>query len=354
MPHYLRHLLVTHVLLASGLLLPAFANAIGQCPPIGQSPSCAMLITISPNGALSIQQDPAIGPYDGSDDQLVGVVNNSSSVVFGIQLSGQNIFGFDGDGIVNYGGAGNPNDPTGYAGPGVTYTVQDVNNGIVNFENGLPDQGFAYFGLEGAPSISNLSRSVTIDPGHGYSCPNIKQDAGAVGKTNFATPPLGFLHEDDLALSISLQLQTLLTASGYSVTMTKTNVNKCPSIVERGAIANKARSNIFVSVHLNAPRFSVFGIGLGTSGLYHPDRSSAEALATFLSNDVSSSLGTSNRGAKARDDVGVLKATVTRMAASLVEVARLSGTDEELMHDPTSIGKAATGIQNGIADFFKQ
>src|SRR5690349_17791167 len=75
------------------------AHGIGQCPAIGQSPSCSILITIKPNGSLSFQTDPNVPPFDGIEDVLVGVINQSGATVFGISITGNDIFGFDGDGV---------------------------------------------------------------------------------------------------------------------------------------------------------------------------------------------------------------------------------------------------------------
>src|SRR5947209_14232623 len=80
-----------------------------QCPSIGLSPSCAVLIVVNPNGSLKALTDPSIPPFDGIEDTLVGVQNNSGATIFGISLTGPGIFDFDGD------GAG-PNGS--YAGPG--------------------------------------------------------------------------------------------------------------------------------------------------------------------------------------------------------------------------------------------
>jgi N-acetylmuramoyl-L-alanine amidase len=326
------------------------AQAIGNCPPIGASPSCSVLITINPNGSLRFQTDPSVGPFDGIEDTLVGVQNLSGATVFGISLSGNGIFGFDGDGAVN----GN------YAGPGTSFSVIDANTGTVNFDNGLPNSGFLWFSLEGAPSQVKLSSTVTIDPGHGLSCATIGQNVGAVGDKDYppSDPPAGRLHEDNLAVSIALALQSVLTADQYKVVMTKTDVNSCPTFLERGARANNAHSNIFVSVHLNAAR-SILGIPnpffpTGTSVLYNSTKTSAKTLADLMVGPIASNLGVNNRGATVDDTIAVLKATVTRMTAVLAEVARLSNPDEDIVHAAGSSTKAATGIKAGIDAFLNQ
>src|SRR5579875_2215942 len=68
------------------LALMALSSAGAQnwntCPSLGPNSSntagCAVLITVGPGGTLNILLNPTNSqPYDGSDDALVGVVNNS-------------------------------------------------------------------------------------------------------------------------------------------------------------------------------------------------------------------------------------------------------------------------------------
>src|SRR5712691_8417562 len=84
---------------SSALPAPPF----GQCPAIGASPSCAILIEFTDSG-INIFKDLSVGPYDGIEDTLVGVQNDSSATVGKIALSGVGtsgfpIFEFDADGI---------------------------------------------------------------------------------------------------------------------------------------------------------------------------------------------------------------------------------------------------------------
>ena len=45
-----------------------------ECPAIGSDPSgCQILVVINPGGGISIYADPTEGPYDGSEDALIGV-----------------------------------------------------------------------------------------------------------------------------------------------------------------------------------------------------------------------------------------------------------------------------------------
>src|SRR2546428_11144094 len=75
-----------------------------QCPPVGLDTSCAVLIVFNPDGSRTTLVDPSQPPFDGIEDTLVGVQNNSSSSVSSLSLdtapgSPIPIFAFDGDGL---------------------------------------------------------------------------------------------------------------------------------------------------------------------------------------------------------------------------------------------------------------
>jgi len=94
--------------------------------------------------------------YDGADDTLIGVLNLSSQKIASIPLHGPNIiFGFDGDGVcatfIQPHDAACPFGPTGYEGPGVSFSniSADKTSGTVNFSPPIAaNGGTAYFGLE--------------------------------------------------------------------------------------------------------------------------------------------------------------------------------------------------------------
>lgn len=149
LPAALAGFMLSSVLLrATPPLTPPFTEA----PPIGDDTSAEFLIVINNGGGYTVSQDVTQGPFDGSDDTLVAVVNLSSTTVYSLPLSSPyDIFGFDGDGLCTY-DPSIPCGPTGYEGPGVTYSSisADQTSGIVNFTNGLAPGQSTYFGLENA------------------------------------------------------------------------------------------------------------------------------------------------------------------------------------------------------------
>jgi hypothetical protein len=96
---------------AMGLFVPWALHAASLCPSLGDATGCDLVITIT-NSGTSVAAGPSFsiagGTYDGSDDTLVGIINNSSGAISKIDLrSTTNIFGFDGDGIDGYGATSN-------------------------------------------------------------------------------------------------------------------------------------------------------------------------------------------------------------------------------------------------------
>ncbi len=135
------------------LSLMLLTTARAQCPAFGNDTTCGTIITITPTNGVTITQTGQ-GPYDGNDDTLVGIVNNSNVPISSIVLtSSQDIFGFDGDGVDDYGAPGNPKDNTGYGGPNTYFTSYGGTTGTVNFITPLaPKGGSTYFSLENALS----------------------------------------------------------------------------------------------------------------------------------------------------------------------------------------------------------
>ncbi len=160
----------------------ATVPALGQtptCPAAGSATGCNTTIVINPGGTLTIAAGPGVTPYDGSDDDLVGILNNSGATVNAIALSGSGsaggIFSFDGDGVDSYltpAISPNPMDASsgGYGGPLSYFTnisaAQD--SGMVNFIGGLASGAQTFFSLEnslGQAVITPGGPSVTPEPG---------------------------------------------------------------------------------------------------------------------------------------------------------------------------------------------
>ena len=171
-----------------------------QCPPVDLNTGCQFLIIASNNGT-TIENDASQTAYEGSDDSLIGVVNNSSDPISSMPLSSPNsvLFGFDGDGICDVSApvpagcvpipgspAGSecgqgascafptpPGEPAGNTEPGnITGSTQngcegpttwysnvsaDTSSGVVNFSPALQPGQSTYFALEEPPTATSLA-----------------------------------------------------------------------------------------------------------------------------------------------------------------------------------------------------
>ncbi len=139
-----------------------FANA-AVCPSTASTNTdCGYLITISSGGTITGAAVLGALPYDGSDDALIGVINNSGALYNGsFTLSGSGngggLFAFDGDGICAYVVAPYcATAATGYEGPLNTFTGINASGtmGTVVI-NGLADGATTFFSLESSPASIN-------------------------------------------------------------------------------------------------------------------------------------------------------------------------------------------------------
>ena len=174
---------------------------------------------------------------------------------------------------------------------------------------------------------------VVIDPGHGG------KDPGAVG--------LGGLREVDVILPISLEVSQLLKQQGVEVMMTR-NADYFISLQGRTAMANRARANIFVSIHANA----VGGGRSNVSGMetfYAGNRQLSDAIHRSILRNVTVAR---DRGVK-RARFYVLR--TSRMPSALVEVGFVTGSvDNARLRDPAYRSQMARAIALGILDYIRQ
>ena len=160
-----------------GIAGPRPASAAPVCPTtVNTNTDCGYIITLGPGGAVTGAAVAGANPYDGGDDALVGVINNTGSVYTGMFTlgpasgNGGGIFGFDGDGICTYTLASYcTTAPTGYEGPlntftGITTTTVFDDTGTVNFSTGagIPVGGTSFFSLEGSPA--SIGPIVPVNP----------------------------------------------------------------------------------------------------------------------------------------------------------------------------------------------
>jgi uncharacterized repeat protein (TIGR01451 family) len=180
---------------AGGVNPTYLANQKGQADE-----GCTILITLNADGSIATTfPNPAPAYENGNDDNLIGVVNNTSKTITAIQLTSAtvDIFGLENDGVCGappgwtFSALGpdpncaNTTDPHRYAPAGINYTIFNVNSGIVNFGNGgIAPNGHAFFSLEGGhltkivvqviPGLS-ITKQVTV-VGGGAALPGSQLD----------------------------------------------------------------------------------------------------------------------------------------------------------------------------------
>jgi hypothetical protein len=156
------------------------AESAMLCPATFSLPNnnCNEVLTINPDGSVT-GAVISINAYDGTEDNLIGVVDNfSGSPVTSLTLTGTaGFFGFDGDGICTFSpnalppGSGTPAsmfsycsssqlqgiDPQDYQGPDNTFSnfTSTSSTGQVNFPTPLNNGDTTFFSLELAPNASN-------------------------------------------------------------------------------------------------------------------------------------------------------------------------------------------------------
>ncbi len=147
------------------MLVATPAAAADICSTAFGVNGCGVTITITGTSGhlIATIQVTDAGPYDGVEDQLVGITNNSSAFVGAIVLSGptgdEGLFGFDGDGpCVRFETLPCGSDPFDYQGPNNTFVgiSPDHSSGKVLFTTPLaPNGGTAsttWFALEETPT----------------------------------------------------------------------------------------------------------------------------------------------------------------------------------------------------------
>jgi hypothetical protein len=145
-------------------------------------------ITLNANDTFSFTLT-GYGPYDGIDDVAIDVINNSSNeTINGINLTGDGIFDFDGDGIGTYISENNSADTSfgSYAGPGANYftnlntSVDSDETGTIVFGPAVGPGGTSYFSLEAEAGVETLiGTSITqVMTGGGTGVPEISSTGG--------------------------------------------------------------------------------------------------------------------------------------------------------------------------------
>lgn len=183
------------------------------------------------------------------------------------------------------------------------------------------------------PTVPNGRVVVVIDPGHGG------RDPGAVG--------INGLQEKQVIFPISLRVAELLESQGVTVVLTRTT-DSTLDLQARVDIAERARGNVFVSIHANAISLSRPDVnGVET---YYASESGRRLAATIQANMLAAT-GMNDRGVKQARFYVIRR---TSMPAALVEVGFVTGAqDAPRLADPAWRETAANAIARGILQYLQ-
>ena len=181
-------------------------------------------------------------------------------------------------------------------------------------------------------ATSTLLKGLTIciDAGHGG------KDPGGMGHG---------VQEKDVCLPVSLMLRDLCELASAKVVMTRTT-DTYPELEERCQIANRAKCDLFVSIHANISPTdeSVTGIEV----FYNQNSEPGALFAKALAGSLHTATGANNRGAK-KDPRGLRVLEKTNMTATLVELGFLSNAQEaKLLSQKAYQEKLAKALYEGV------
>ena len=191
-----------------------------------------------------------------------------------------------------------------------------------------------------SPAALGNGPTIVVDAGHGGT------DHGARGRNPYC-------EEKRLTLLTARLVKKYLSQLGYHVIMTRSSDDTIP-LEQRVSIANKADTDLYVSVHFNSARtpsaqgIEVFFCEKSTPRRVNASRRAAELV---LNRVIRRTLAVS-RGVK-KANFYVIRETV--MPAILVEGGFISNPQERsLLKDPEYLEKIARGIADGVDTYFKK
>lgn len=175
--------------------------------------------------------------------------------------------------------------------------------------------------------------TVAIDPGHGGG------DPGAIG--------VGGLKEKDVVSAIAYDVAKILEASGVQVVLTRSDDREI-DLEPRVQIAQRANSDIFVSIHANSISLERPEVN-GLETYYY---SSGNRLAQVIHDAIMRQLSMIDRGVR-QARFYVLRNT--SMPAVLVETGFVTGAqDAQNFSDPAWRAQMSQAIAQGIVEYVQE
>lgn len=207
-------------------------------------------------------------------------------------------------------------------------------------------------------------KTICIDAGHQRYGNNALEAIGPGSSTRKPKVTSGtegkYTHkaESEVNLETAKKLKNILISRGYKVVMVRESQDVNISNIQRAEIANKSNADLAIRIHCD---------GSGNSDLHGYFILTPSSSNRFLSSSiVNSSLrltkcllpaiqkatGANNRGISYRDDL--TGTNWSKVPTVLVEMGEMSNKQEDYaLSTPAYQEKMATGMANGIDDYFK-
>ncbi len=197
--------------------------------------------------------------------------------------------------------------------------------------------------------LSPIGSSVSFSTG-----PIVVLDSGHGGNDHGAKAHKPYCEEKRLTLQTTRLVKKYLAQLGYHVIMTRSSDTFVP-LDKRVEIANKAGSEIFVSIHFNSSRNPTpkgievfFCDAVGSPA----KTSSSRRLASFVLTQLIRRTHAVSRGVKKQNFYVIRE---TKMPAILVEAGFISNQQErEQLKDPAYVDQLARAIADGVDQYFKK
>lgn len=184
------------------------------------------------------------------------------------------------------------------------------------------------------PTPTPVAGIIVIDAGHGG------EDNGAAYYDEC---------EKDIALEYALKLKEKLEIKDYLVIVTRDD-DSYLSLDDRLFIANEAKADILISLHVNSyyTDTSVYGFEI----LYGSDRADSKLLAGVILPKALQYIDTKSRGSKPRSDLTLLVSS--EMPSVLIELGFITNENELTnLHDFLYQSNLINGLYEGIVEYME-
>jgi len=227
-------------------------------------------------------------------------------------------------------------------GTGMTYTLNVITTDPSVPAATVPQAGPVTPYPVNIPTNASLAgKIIVVDPGHGG-----RDSGGAAGlRPDF--------YEKNITLAIGLRLRDVLTRSGATVIMTRTD-DSFPALESRPQLANQHHADYFISIHADDSAIGRNTLA-GTTVYFHAQNSLCRLMAADIGRRVSETSGISYNGVKSdtirfRSGFAVLRGSY--MPAVLVETGYMNNdSDLAKLRDDGAQQRIAVGIAAGLRDF---